>query len=103
MTKVGEQELKETIKKSEFNGMIGTIVSTATVLFAIFFGGLKIVDVITTRVTTDVVVRMNKDISDLKKEQSVTDDIQDSKMSNHDIRLDRLENSKQPLSNIKSN
>lgn len=84
MTKVEEQELKETIKKSELRGMIATVVSTATLLFAIFFGGLKVVDVITTRVTTDVVVRMNKDLNDQKKDQYIKDDVQNS-------RLERLE------------
>lgn len=74
MTRVAEQEIKDTLKKSEFRGMIATVASTVTVLVAIFFGGLQIVDA----VKSSIRIEVDAKISEYEKRQMIKDNLQDA-------------------------
>ena len=78
MTRVAEQELQESIKKSEFRGMIATIASTATVLVGIFFGGLKIVEAVKYTVKVEVMAEVNDRFNQQDKLQAIKDNSQDA-------------------------
>jgi len=73
MTKVAEQEIKDSLKKSEFRGIIATVASTVTVLVAIFFGGLQIVDAVKAGIRIENEARFNQ----FKSEQDKRDREQD--------------------------
>lgn len=74
MNRVAEQEIKDTLKKSEFRGMIATVASTVTVLAAIFFGGLQIVDA----VKSSIRIEVDAKISEYEKKQMIKDNKQDA-------------------------
>lgn len=74
MTRVAEQEIKDTLKKSEFRGMIATVASTVTVLVAIFFGGLQIVDAVKSSIRVEVEAK----IREFEKQQMIKDNFQDA-------------------------
>jgi len=67
MTKVAEQEIKDTLKKSEFRGMIATVGSTVTVLIAMFFGGLQIVDAVKSSIRIEVDAKIKEFKADQEK------------------------------------
>ena len=86
MTKMAEQELKDSLKKSEFRGMVATVASTVTVLAAIFFGGLQIVDAVKAGIRVENEARFNQ----FKSEQDKRDREQDYEIivlkNNHSIK-----------------
>ena len=64
MNRVAEQELKDSLKKSEFRGIIATVGSTVTVLIGMFFGGMQIVDA----VKTSIRIEVDAKIKDLERQ-----------------------------------
>ena len=76
MTKVAEQEIKDSLKKSEFRGMIATVASTVTVLLGMFFGGLQIVDA----VKNSIRVEVDAKIKEFESKQEKVDREQDYKI-----------------------
>lgn len=78
MTRVAEEQLQESIKKSEFRGMIATVASTVTVLVGIFFGGLKIVEAVKYTVKVEVMAEVSERMNQSDKIQAVKDSSQDA-------------------------
>lgn len=78
MTRVAEEQLQESIKKSEFRGMIATVASTVTVLVGIFFGGLKIVEAVKYTVKVEVMAEVSERMNQSDKIQAVKDNSQDA-------------------------
>lgn len=78
MTRVAEQEIKDTLKKSEFRGMVATIASTVTVLVGMFFGGLQIVDAVKNSIRIEVDAKINEKLGEFEKRQILRDNSQDA-------------------------
>jgi len=76
MTKVAEQEIKDSLKKSEFRGIVATVASTVTVLVGMFFGGLQIVDA----VKKSIRIEYDAKFQEMKSEQYKIDREQDYKI-----------------------
>lgn len=80
MNRVAEEQLQESIKKSEFRGMIATVASTVTVLVGIFFGGLKIVEAVKYTVKVEVMAEINERLNQQDKMQIIKDNSQDAEI-----------------------
>jgi len=80
MTRVAEQELQQSIKKSELRSMIATVASTVTVLCGMFFGGLKIVEAVKYTVKVEVMAEINDRLNQSDKLQLIKDNQQDAEI-----------------------
>lgn len=91
MTRVAEQEINENIKKSELKSLWAVVFQTVTILCAIFWGGIKIVEAVKYTVKVEVMAEINEKFYQQKKEQAAIDAVQNDRISDHDVRLIRLE------------
>ena len=80
MTRMAEQEIRDTLKKSEFRGMVATVISTATIMASLFFGGIKIIDAVKSSISVEVKAQIDKEISEYSKRQALKDLEQDAKI-----------------------
>lgn len=76
ISEVQEQELKEIAKQSLNKTQAGLVISTATILIGLFWGGMTIVD----RIEDSVIKSVDIKLSDFEKKQLIRDHAQDSEI-----------------------
>lgn len=77
---MAEQEIKDTLKKSEFRGMVATVISTATIMASLFFGGIKVVDAVKSSISIEVKAQIKEQISESERRQALKDAEQDEQI-----------------------
>lgn len=80
MTRMAEQEIKDTLRKSEFRSMVATVISTATIMASLFFGGVKVVDAVKSSISIEVKAQIRQEISESEKRQAMKDAEQDEQI-----------------------
>ena len=65
------------LKKSEFNGLVATVMSTITILIGIFIGGVKMKDAIVENIRTEFRAEIKSQINDFEARQTLRDREQD--------------------------
>lgn len=76
ISEVQEQELKEIAKESLNKTQAGLVISTATILIGLFWGGVSIVD----RIEDSVIKSVDVKLSEFEKKQLIRDHAQDSEI-----------------------
>ena len=65
------------LKKSEFNGLVATVMSTITILIGIFIGGVRMKDAIVEDIRTEFRAEIKSQIKDFEARQALRDREQD--------------------------
>lgn len=78
---MGEQDLKDTLKRSEFKNIIATILSTITIVLSFVYGFKEFVTELKQDISIEIKAEVRNGISDYNQIQTKKDAEQDFKIN----------------------